>query len=361
MSDVIVNISNTLAPVKRREFGRALILTSTADGEKKDQWLLYNDLTEVSADFDNTTAAYDAAQALFSQTPRPRDVAVLDVTRDGEEPTPEELSAALNALLAAGNTGWYFLVQAEREQVAGDRDELADWVAAQERMFLAHRKTDETVANIVTAAASYAANRVVACYHSDLDEHFDAALAGRIGARYPGSVNWRHLMLDSIADPELTTTERSTLEAGNVMTYWENPVGHLTTTGGMATSGFWADLVRAIDFMGATMKEKIWDALSQHDKIPYDDTGILFLAGLVRQALEICVGRPYYIVAQDLDGNGLYQVKPPRREDCDPLDVKNRILSDLPWWATAAGAINQVTVNGILTEEYIQPITGEYD
>ena len=362
--DVTVNISNTLAPVKRKEFGRSLIVTSTADGTKKDTFLLYDSLEGLSADFAEGTAAYNQAQALFSQTPRRGDVAVLDVTRDPVTPSPTELSTALNALLQAGQTGWYFLLNADREQADGDRAELADWVSAQERMYIASEFAGEGVSDLVAAAAAYVSNRVVLLAHDgidgDGDEFFDGALAGRIGAKYPGSVNWRHLMLNAITKPGFTVTDRYNLEEGNVMTYWENPVGHLVTTGGMATSNFWADLTRAIDFVASMMREKIWDALSQQDKIPYTDEGILYLASLVVQTLEYVSGFPYYIIARDLDGNGLYKVEPPARADIDPLDAKNRILPNLPWWATAAGAINQVTVNGILTEDIIEPVTGEY-
>ncbi len=366
--DVVVNISNTLAAVRRKDFGRTLILTSTDPSLNcpKDTMKIYEDLSDLAKDWPETTNAYKAAQALFSQIPRVQDVAILDVTRDATNPTPTELSSALNTLLDGGGIGteWYFLVYADREPVPGDRDELNDWIGAQERIYLASSFQNETVADLVAAASTYVQNRTFIFAHdaagTDDDEFFDAAFAGRVGAKYPGSVNWRHLMLNGISEPGYTATERATLENGNVMTYWKNPVGLLVTTGGMATSGFWGDLQRAIDYLVASIRERIWDALSQKDKIPYDDTGIQYLASLVIQALEIATGDPYYIVAQDLDGNGLYQVRPPRRKDIDPLDVKNRILPNLPFVATAAGAINKVVVNGILTEEYIEPMTGEY-
>ena len=367
MSDVIVNISNTLAPVRRADFGRALILASTdpAEGTVKDTYKLYEDTSSMSTDFPSGTDVYKMATALFAQTPRRSDVAVFDVTRDASSPSPSELSAALDALVLAGHTGWYFLLSAQREQVAGDRDELADWVSAQERMAILSPKAEETVAEIIAAAASYVDNRVLIAAHKNAggvnEQWFDAALAGRVGAKYPGSINWRHLMLNAVTDPGYNTTELADLTEGNVTAYWSNPVGHLCTTGGMTTSGFWADLTRAIDFLTASIRERIWDALAQKDKIPFTDSGILYFASLVETALQLVVGHPYYIIADDLDGNGLYQVKPPRREDLDPLDVKNRILADLPFWATVAGAINQVTVNGVLTEEVIEPVTGQYN
>ena len=355
-SDVIVNISNTLMPIRTTEFGRSLIL-STEGTDVKDEVQLYEDIESLAADFDEDTDVYATAISMLGQTPRPRDLLVLDVTRGGT-PSPTDLSGALNALLDAGGLGkaWYFLVQAQREKIAGDRDELAEWVQAQRRMFLASPYAGEDEDDLAAVAADYVHKRIWLGAHTDLDEHFDAAMAGRVGARPVGSVNWRHLMLDGVAAPEFTATQLATLEAGNVSSYWSNPIGLLTTTGGMTTSGFWADLTHSIDFIEAKMMEKIWDALSQHDKIPYDDHGILLLAALVKQSLEYCCGRPHYIIATDMDGNGLYQVTPPRRQDIDPLDAKNRILPDLPWIATAAGAINKVIVNGILTEEWIQPI-----
>ena len=83
MQDVIVNISDTLQPVKRAEFNRALILgdTDVSQGVLKDTYRVYESIEDVAQDFPEGTPEYQCALRIFAQIPRPKDVAIYSVTR----------------------------------------------------------------------------------------------------------------------------------------------------------------------------------------------------------------------------------------------------------------------------------------
>jgi hypothetical protein len=354
---VVVNISDTLQPVKRAEFNRSLILGDTPGNDVlKDTYRVYQSMEQVSEDYPVTSAEYKVAHRIFSQIPRPRDVAIYSINRVASEPKdPTELSEALNHLLNEKHTGWYFLVPAIHDEA--DQLEIADWITSQRRMAIMGCASGEDVDTIVDrVTAMFQSRRVYYCAHKDNDDNWmEGAVAGYAGGNFPGSVAWFHSKLQGLQNTDFTFNELVTLEQANVAAWWETPIGIWAGSGGQAINGFWADLTHAIDFLEATIKEHIWDLLVQRGKVPYTDEGILMLANRVREVLHRCAGAPYHIIATDLDRNPLCRVMPPRRVDIDPLEVKNRNLPDLPFIATVEGAIKSVTVNGILTEEVISP------
>lgn len=350
---VIVNISDTLQPVKRKEFQRTLIL-GTSPNRRFGEFVLYQDITAMAEDFDEDTPEYKIATRILAQIPRPRDVAVYTFTPDESDPT--SWSSALNDLINRGYTGWYFLVPATHDpNVIAD---LAEWITAQRRMLITGNSSEMTPAEIVEFVNGlFRSRRTVFCAHPDNDRVWlEGAVAGYAGAHFPGSVAWFHAKLQGLLDQSYKYSELAMLEENHVMSWWETPIGIWATTGGQAINGFWADLTHAIDFLEAQIKEAIWDLLVQRDKIPYTDEGILTIAAVVEAVLHRCAGAPYYIIATDLAGRPLCRVMPPRRQDIDPLEVKCRHIPDLPFVATVAGAVKSVVVNGVLTEEVITPL-----
>lgn len=350
---VIVNISDTLQPVKRREFQRTLIL-GTTENKRFGQFVVYQDLTAMAEDFDEDAPEYQIAARIFAQIPRPRDVAVY--TFQPDVTNPAAWSDALNDLINRGHTGWYFLVPATHDpDVIAD---LAEWVSAQRRMLIAGNSPTMAPNEIVTFVRGLPqSRRVVFCAHPENDAAWlEGAVAGYVGARFPGAAAWFHAKLQAVRESTYRYSELVALEEAHVLSWWETPVGIWATTGGQAINGFWADLTLAIDFLEAQIKEAIWDLLVQRDKIPYTDEGILTLAAVVEGVLHRCAGAPYWIVATDASGRPLCRVMPPSRADIDPLEVKSRHIPDLPFVATVAGAVKSVVVNGVLTEEIITPV-----
>ena len=55
-----------------------------------------------------------------------------------------------------------------------------------------------------------------------------------------------------------------------------------------------------------------------------------------------------HIIAVDADGNGIWDVDAPDAEDISDVDKGNRILPDVEFEVTLAGAIHEVSISGVL-------------
>lgn len=359
--DVVINIAHQLTPITRKEFNTPLLLVEeTSGGEPVQEYKVYSELEQVSADYGTDSVAYKMAAAILSQRIRPSQIAIYNMgTRTGD---PTELSTALDEILNAGNTGWYFLIPATR--VDADRLELANWVETQRRMLVIGNGDSEDVSSFVTSVGGLPdSDRVVACYHptNEADGNYlEAALVGWIAGRYAGAAAWFHAKLSGLTESTCTYNEIQSLETANVITWWKTPVGIWVTTCGKTIGGEWADITQVMDFVEARLKERIWSLLVDKDRIPYTQEGINLLANAVEAELHRLARSPYNIIATNINGRPLCRVIPPLREEIDSLEVRNRRIPDLPFEATVAGAVKQITVNGILTEEIVEPypVTG---
>lgn len=355
LSDVIVNISHTLTPLTRKEFNRALLLVSeTADGVPVGEYKVYDTLEQVGADYGTGSVAYQMASAILSQRIRPADVAIYNV---GAWTNPSQLTAALDEILNAGHTGWYYLVPSMREDEA--RLALVNWIESQRRMLVFGNADTESPSQFIASVRSLPkSDRAVAVYHARNEadgNYLEAALVGWVGGRYPATVAWFHSKITGISENPIPYTDLVALEDANIISWWKTPVGIWVTSCGKTIGGEWADITVAIDFLEARIKERVWSLLVDHDRIPYTQEGIDMLAHAVLAELHYLARQPYGIIAVDTRGNPLCRVYPPVREEIDPLEVRNRRIPDLRFEATVAGAVKTVVVNGILTEDVVSP------
>lgn len=355
MADVIVNIAHELTPISRAEFNRALLLVEeTTEGVPVGEYRVYDSLEGVSEDYGTQTTTYAMAAAIFSQRVRPQDVAILNVERGSGQ---NELSDALNGILNDGHTGWYFLIPATRNPT--DRLELANWVESQRRMLVFGNSDQETAGEFIESVELLPdSDRTVACFHpkNETDGNYlEAALVGWIGGRYPGSAAWFHAKIAGITPSTATYSDLMSLEQANIISWHKTPVGIWVTTCGKTIGGEWVDITQAIDFLEARLKERVWTLLVDKDRIPYTQEGIDLLSHAVLAELHHLARRPYGIIATDAGGRPLCRVLTPKREEIDSLEVRNRRIPDLPFEATVAGAVKQVIVNGVLTEDIVIP------
>ena len=78
--------------------------------------------------------------------------------------------------------------------------------------------------------------------------------------------------------------------------------------------------------------------MANSDKIPFTQSGITALENEVRAQLEEAVANSVITTG--------YTVTPPAVDDVSATDKANRILGDLDFSATLAGAIHTVIING---------------
>lgn len=168
----------------------------------------------------------------------------------------------------------------------------------------------------------------------------EAAWMGRCFPENPGAVTFKFKTLSGITASDLTSTQRSNLLDSNCNVLTEIGGIDITEEGTMA-SGQFIDVIRDIDWLHSRLEEEVYDALVNNEKIPYTDLGVAIIEGKVRGVLEnaIKVGVLYS-----------YTLTVPLVADVSTVDRAARLLPDVTFTATLAGAIHRVTtINGTIS------------
>ena len=338
IKDVVVSIQDSLTGIDQAGFGIPLIFDNTTDSD-------YQEITEISeiADFTSGDIAYDMAEAIFAQNPVVEKVALygVDVASAGSSITDELDDLVLN------NNSWYFLLLANRTEA--DQEEAASWVDSNEKFGVYQADKDTDVSTIVASAATMASARNLIIAHdggsSDTEQYADARLVGIVAPKDPGSLTWKFKTLSGLEGTSFTTTEISNLHDGNVITYISK-LGVLQTSEAYTTDGTYADITRSKDYLQARIEEEVSSLLYNNDKIPYTSDGIAQVGQVLQGVLKRAVNTG--IIAEDEDGIGLWEVILPDIDDISDTNKTNRILPDIEFTATIAGAVHKVEISGVL-------------
>lgn len=195
----------------------------------------------------------------------------------------------------------------------------------------------DTAGNIGETLHDAGYNRTYLLWSADNLDYANAAWMGKQFPKDPGSSTWAFKSLAGVTVDSLTETQIDNLEENDANHYTETKGLSMVLQGTMA-SGRYIDITRGIDWLTVRMQERILQLLANSDKIPFTQAGITALENEVRAQLEEAV-------ANDVITTG-YTVTPPAVEDVSATDKANRILGDLDFSATLAGAIHTVVING---------------
>jgi uncharacterized UPF0146 family protein len=171
----------------------------------------------------------------------------------------------------------------------------------------------------------------------------DGAWMGYMIATTPGIGNWAMKTLEGVDPDNLNPTQIANVISKNGNIYVTEG-GNGCTLYGITPGGEYFDVTIFLDWVASTMKSGIiaveTDPLNL--KIPYTNQGITQLENPVRQTLQ-----------QGQDNQGFvpgWTVSAPNANAVSPADRANRVLNGLAWSAQLAGAINQINVQGYVTQ-----------
>jgi hypothetical protein len=143
-----------------------------------------------------------------------------------------------------------------------------------------------------------------------------------------------------IASDFLTATQVSNLKTARV-SYYQTLAGlSLLFWGTIAKPGVFFDQVRGRDWAYNTIQTNIVAKLAAVEKVPFTDQGIELVKGAIMQALVQGIKNGY--IAADPAPT----VTAPRAADVSSIDKGNRLLPDVTFQYTEAGAIHSVVVQG---------------
>lgn len=284
-------------------------------------------------------AAADPAGSLFSLANWTSNFLVTDTTADPG--IVADLTAINNE-----DPDWYGLTldsesEAEAKAAAG-------WIETQKKIFpFASADGGIIDATVTTDVASdikllgYARSGVI--YNgNDTLSYAGAAWMGNRFVANPGSDTWAYKQLTGIIPDVLMTAQRSAALAKNANVY-SKVAGVSITEKGTVADGEYFDIIRGLDWLESEIKVRVFSALANSPKIPYTDKGVDSVVSIIKGVLADGIR------AGLLSDNPYPIVTAPKVADVNPADKAARILRNVAFSATLAGAIHIVEITGTVS------------
>lgn len=241
------------------------------------------------------------------------------------------------------DSDWYAICCAVESEA--NADDIAAWVETRDKLFIAQTSDDierQSGGSLMSGweALSYDNS---ACIFTENSANFIACgWVGKMLPKDPGSATWSLKTIDgAVADP-LTTTEKGyiTDDQGN---HYTEVAGVSITRNGTVASGEYIDVRMGIHWLKARIAERVFTLLASADKVPYTDPGVAMVVAEVRAQLRDAVNRG--VLAADPEPT----VSAPRVADIDVANRQARLLPDVKFAGTLAGAIHRANIAGVLS------------
>ena len=345
LKDIVnINITRQTTSVAVAAFNVPLILSTFATSKTTTAFTRarsYGSVKDMTDDgWASTDAVYKIANAIFSQNPSVSRVVV------GRADSGDATIAASLAAIQNEDNSWYGLV-ADQAMVA-DFDDIAAWVESAKKLAIfwitdvnAYDATKTTDLASVLKAAAYDRSAVI--WHATPAtgaDYPDAAWMGEGFPYDPGTSTWAYKTLKGVT-PDNIAGKETPLQNKNC-NYYSEVGGVNITQEGKVASGEWIDIIIGTDWLEARLREEVFSAFVNNRKIPYDDTGIAMIEGLVKGVLQRAAKAG--ILQEDS-----IVVTVPKYADIPQADKLARKLPDVKFTALYQGAIQRTTINGTIS------------
>lgn len=346
LKDIVnINITRQTTSVAVAAFNVPLILSTFATSKTTTAFTRarsYGSVKEMTDDgWASTDAVYKIANAIFSQSP-----SVSRVVVGRADSGDADVAASMVAIQNEDNS-WYGV--AVDQAMASDFAAIAAWVESTKRFSVlwttdpnTYDATKSTDLASTLKALSY--DRTAVIWHAqpaDGADYPDAAWMGEGFPYDPGTSTWAYKTLKGVAPDSITGAKESALQGKNC-NYYSEVGGVNITQEGKVASGEWIDIIIGTDWIEARLREAVYSALVNNRKIPYDDSGITLIEGLVKGVLNQAAA------AGILQADSIV-VTAPRYADIPQADKLARNLPDVKFTALYQGAIHRTTINGTIS------------
>lgn len=346
LKDIVeVNITRQTTSVAVAAFNVPLILSQFATNKTTTAFTrarVYGSVAEMASDgWTSSDAVYKIANAIFSQNPSVNKIVV--GRKDSNDAT---VDAALNAI-ANENNDWYGIV-VDQSLVSSFAD-VASWVETAKKFAIfwitdvnAYDPSKSTDLASVLKLANR--NRSAVVWHATPAggaDYPDAAWMGEGFPYEPGTSTWAYKTLNGVTPDTLLASQENALKNKNC-NYYMTVGGVSITQEGKVASGEYIDIIIGTDWIEARLREAVYSALVNNRKIPYDDTGIAMIEGLVKGVLNEAASKGI------LQADSI-AVTVPKYADIPQADKLARKLPDVKFSALYQGAIHSVTINGTIS------------
>jgi hypothetical protein len=352
LTDIVdVQISRETTAVSRVGFGTLLIVGPNLDqggGAKRIDWAA--SLTEVAALLTGGAAdeEYAAAVTLFSQSPSPSRVAI-GYAAVGDADMGVTLTAIQNE-----SDDWYGVMIVSRTQQ--DQLDASEWVQTATKIFGVADDDPNTLLSGDVTSLAYQLKaldrwRTFVLYSGQADgtanDPFpEAGMFGTFLTRDPGSYTVMFKTITGVTVDTLTSSQATAVLSKNASTY--ELIGGVAiiregTTSENTTTGEYIDVVVFIDWLQARMTEDVYTNMVNLPKIPFTDPGAAVIEGAVKSRLQKGIN------SGGLAADPAPVVFVPLVANVDTADKAARLLPDVTFTGTLAGAIHATQIRGVVT------------
>ena len=260
------------------------------------------------------------------------------------DPVQDDLDAVSNS-----SNDWYGVALTSR--AVQDIIATADWVETRPKLFgtcssqeaIINESANDDQTSLAYQLFSTGYDRTFLLWHQDADDDYpECAWMGRCLPLEPGSETWKFKTLNTIPYSNLSTNQAINAQTKSCNTY-QFVGGRNITAEGVVSSGEFIDIIRGVDWLTARIQEFVFFVLVNNNKVPYTDTGIAMIEAEVRRALDLGVTNNF------LAADPQYTISVPRAAAVPPNDKANRILKNVNFQATLAGAIHFVEIRGVVS------------
>lgn len=265
-----------------------------------------------------------------------------NVTPDG---SPDGIAADIAAVQLV-NDSWYCLLLTN--QGAAVIEAAADYIETLYKIMVVSSSDDEIYDPAVTddiastlQTAGYARTALI-YQHKATEQYPCAALVGACLPKDPGSVTWKFKTLSGVDYTDLSDTEISAIRAKSCNMYIRL-AGISFTQEGVTGAGEFIDITHGVDWLRARLQENIFFRLVNADKVPYTDKGVALIESEIRAVLREGIGNDFLAATPEPT------VEAPLVADVSALDRAARLLPDVKFEATLAGAIHKVEIDGVVS------------
>lgn len=296
----------------------------------------YANASAVETEFDRDSDVAKKAEMYFSQENHSDRVAVLTYP-EGKLP---------DALYAFWYNNWVFGIFAESG--LADAKSVTNIFEANADHFLFVQT------NVLSDLSAFKGQDFTVGLSHDTTEAFDAGIIGAIAALPVGSSTWKFKKVVGVTPQDITSNEHDALTKANAIAYI-NVGGVPETSAGTTMSGEYIDNLHGDIWIKTHISSSMQELLQTNGKIPYNQAGINLLSGTVSSVLAQAYTMGI-IQEDDATNKGIYSVETSPRSAQSQLDLSNRHYGGINFNYARAGAIEDVTVNGVIKSDTISQV-----
>jgi hypothetical protein len=293
-----------------------------------------------AGDTDTATVTADAAGEWFSlATSNP---ATLEAVQTHADPGVATDLAAITL----EDDDWYFLITSFNSNAYVLA--AAAWIETQKKQYLCDLDESDTVT--LAAGGSDTAqdletlgyDRTSVWYHPSSADMLGSSICGVCAPIDPGGETWALKNVSGVSPVSFTSTQKTNLRNKTANSY--RTVGSDGRTfDGVTVSGEYIDTIRGLDWLENDMQVAVFNAIAGAPKVPFTDAGIALVENEIRGSLSRAVA------AGVLAADPKPDVSVPRAANVSSANKAARILPDVRFTGTLAGAIHSITINGTVS------------